>query len=124
MSALPRSAAVIGALTILALLMSPGAQAQQSPAARPTAPVPDSKDYVQQAAACMNERKSVAPVTAIKSCDAVIDEIIRNLANAYYFRGGATMAQRDYDGAIDELHPGPPARSDPRRISRQPRRSL
>ena len=101
MSALSRSAAVIGALTILALLANSGVQAQQSPAARPAAPMPGSKDYVQQAAACMNEKKSVAPAAAIKSCDAVIDEIIRNLANAYYFRGGATMAQRDYSGAIE-----------------------
>ena len=62
--------------------------------------VPNNAQYVEHATACMNERKSLAPALVVKSCDAVIDETIRNLANAYYFRGGATLTQRDYDGAI------------------------
>ena len=80
---------------------APSQAAAQAMAAMPSAQaVPNNAQYVEQAIACMNERKSLAPALVVKSCDAVIDETIRNLANAYYFRGGATLTQRDYDGAI------------------------
>ena len=50
----------------------------------------------------MNERKSVNPDVAIKSCDAVIDETLKNLANGYYFRGMAKADKNDHDGAIGD----------------------
>ena len=56
----------------------------------------------QAAAACMNERKSAKPDVAIKSCDAVIDETLKNLANGYYFRGVAKADKNDFDGAIGD----------------------
>ena len=56
----------------------------------------------QAAAACMNERKSANPDVAIKSCDAVIDETMKNLANGYYFRGMAKADKNDFDGAIGD----------------------
>jgi hypothetical protein len=34
----------------------------------------------------MNDEKKNAPDDVIKSCDAIIDETQKNLANAYYFR--------------------------------------
>ena len=50
----------------------------------------------------MNERKSAKPEVAIKSCDAVIDETLKNLANGYYFRGVAKADKNDFDGAIGD----------------------
>ncbi|MEA3025304.1 MAG: hypothetical protein QOF91_589 [Alphaproteobacteria bacterium] len=54
----------------------------------------------QAATACMNEQKSASVDTAIKGCDAVIGETLKNLANAYYFRGSAKFGKSDFDGAI------------------------
>ena len=56
----------------------------------------------QAAAACMNEEKSASVDTAIKGCDAVIGETMKNLANAYYFRGIAKFGKSDFDGAIGD----------------------
>ena len=56
----------------------------------------------QAASACMNEQKSASVDTAIKSCDAVIDETLKNLANAYYFRASAKFGKSDFDGAIGD----------------------
>ena len=50
----------------------------------------------------MNEEKSASVDTAIKGCDAVIDETMKNLANAYYFRGIAKFGKSDFDGAIGD----------------------
>ena len=56
----------------------------------------------QAAAACMNERKSTKPDVVIKSCDAVIDETLKNLANGYFYRGVAKADKNDFDGAIGD----------------------
>ena len=56
----------------------------------------------QAATACMNEQKSASVDTAIKGCDAVINETLKNLANAYYFRGSAKFGKSDFDGAIGD----------------------
>jgi tetratricopeptide (TPR) repeat protein len=65
----------------------------------------------QAAATCMNEQKSAAADSAIKSCDAVIDETLKNLANAYYFRASAKFGKNDFDGAIGDY--GQALRLDP-----------
>ena len=49
--------------------------------------------------------------TAIKGCDAVIGETLKNLANAYYFRGSAKFGKSDFDGAIGDY--GQALRLDP-----------
>jgi tetratricopeptide (TPR) repeat protein len=59
----------------------------------------------------MNERKSASVEAAIKSCDAVIDETLKNLANAYYFRGNARFGKSDLDGALGDY--GQALRLDP-----------
>ena len=56
----------------------------------------------QSATACMNEQKSASVDTAIKGCDTVISETLKNLANAYYFRGSAKLGKSDFDGAIGD----------------------
>jgi tetratricopeptide (TPR) repeat protein len=61
-----------------------------------------SEASAQAAAACINEQKSASVDAAIKSCDAVIDETLKNLANAYYFRGNAKSGKNDFDGAIGD----------------------
>jgi tetratricopeptide (TPR) repeat protein len=103
-TSLLRSAACVLAMLGLAASNMVYAQSREQSsdgrAVPPAQAVPNNAQYVEQAIACMNERKSLAPALVVRSCDAVIDETIRNLANAYYFRGGATLAQRDYDGAI------------------------
>jgi tetratricopeptide (TPR) repeat protein len=106
---------VIALLTALALGATTGAMAQSATsAAARTEPPKDSQtspsrsvesvqsdpDYVRQAIACMNEKRALAADAVVTSCDKVIDETIRNLANAYFFRGEATLAQRDYDNAV------------------------
>jgi tetratricopeptide (TPR) repeat protein len=50
----------------------------------------------------MNERKSASVDAAIKSCNAVIDETLKNLANAYYFRASARFGKSDFEGAIGD----------------------
>jgi tetratricopeptide (TPR) repeat protein len=65
----------------------------------------------QAAATCMNEQKSASADSAIKSCDAVIDETLKNLANAYYFRASAKFGKNDFDGAIGDY--GQALRLDP-----------
>ena len=59
----------------------------------------------------MNEQKSASVDTAIKGCDAVINETLKNLANAYYFRGSAKFGKSDIDGAIGDY--GQALRLDP-----------
>ena len=59
----------------------------------------------------MNEQKSASADSAIKGCDAVIGETLKNLANAYYFRGTAKFAKSDFDGAIGDY--GQALRLDP-----------
>jgi tetratricopeptide (TPR) repeat protein len=73
------------------------AQAQADTSRRAPTPV-----SAQAAATCMNERKSAKPEVAIKSCDAVIDETLKNLANGYYYRGIARSEKNDHDGAIGD----------------------
>ena len=65
----------------------------------------------QAATTCMNEKKSAAVDIAIKGCDAVIGETLKNLANAYYFRGSAKFGKSDFDGAIADY--GQALRLDP-----------
>ena len=65
----------------------------------------------QAAASCMNERKSASADDAVKSCDAVIGETLKNLANAYYFRANAKFGKSDFDGAIGDY--GQALRLDP-----------
>jgi len=52
----------------------------------------------------MNERKSATVDAAIKNCDAVIDETLKNLANAYYFRASAKFGKSDFDGALGDYN--------------------
>jgi len=75
------------------------AQAQAQPAPR-KAQAPQTS--AQTAASCMNESKSTEPDAAIRSCDAVIGETTKNLANAFYFRGIAKADKNDFDGAIGD----------------------
>jgi tetratricopeptide (TPR) repeat protein len=90
--------------------LQPQRTSQPAPAAAPaSAPAPaeaprraQAPVSAQAAAACMNERRSLKPDVAIKSCDAVIDETLKNLANGYYFRGVAKADKNDYDGAIGD----------------------
>ena len=84
--------------------------APSEPRRRPQ-PLSSSADAAQAAADCMNERKSASVDAAIKSCDAVIDETLKNLANAYYFRATAKFGKSDFDGAIGDY--GQALRIDP-----------
>ena len=92
---------------------APSQGAQTAPSSMAAQPAPDesqrraqtigsSADSAQAAATCMNERKSASVETAIQSCDAVIGETLKNLANAYYFRASAKFGRSDFDGAIGD----------------------
>jgi len=74
-------------------------------------PLASSAASAQAATACMNDKKSASVDTAIQGCDAVISETLKNLANAYYFRGTAKFGKSDFDGAIDDY--GQALRLDP-----------
>jgi len=78
--------------------------AQPAPSEPPRRPQPlaSSAASAQAATACMNDKKSASVETAIKGCDAVIGETLKNLANAYYFRGNAKFGKSDFDGAIGD----------------------
>jgi tetratricopeptide (TPR) repeat protein len=82
------------------------AQAASQPAPREAERKPQgigsSAAAAQAATACMNEQKSASGDTAIKGCDAVIGETLKNLANAYYFRASAKFGKSDFDGAITD----------------------
>ena len=80
------------------------------PQLRPQAIAPGAAS-ARAATACMNEQKSASADSAIKGCDAVIGETLKNLANAYYFRGTAKFAKSDFDGAIGDY--GQALRLDP-----------
>lgn len=91
--------------------LQPASVQQPAQPQRAAAPVPAPAEAprrmqapvsAQAAAACMNERKSAKPDAAIKSCDAVIDETLKNLANGYYYRGVAKADKNDFDGAIGD----------------------
>jgi tetratricopeptide (TPR) repeat protein len=84
---------------------------QPAPAGPQRRPQGTGADSAQAATTCMNERKSAAVEAAIKSCDTVIDETLKNLANAYYFRGTAKLGKSDFDGAINDY--GQALRLDP-----------
>ena len=84
--------------------------APSEPQRRPQA-LASSAASAQAATACMNEQKSASVDTAIKGCDAVIGETLKNLANAYYFRGSAKFGKSDFDGAIGDY--GQALRLDP-----------
>ena len=91
---------------------APAQAAQPAPSEqRRPQPLASSAASAQAAAACMNEQKSASVDTAIKGCDAVIDETLKNLANAYYFRGSAKFGKSDFDGAIGDY--GQALRLDP-----------
>jgi tetratricopeptide (TPR) repeat protein len=87
--------------------------AQPAPSEPPRRPQPlaSSAASAQAATACMNEQKSASVDTTIKGCDAVIGETLKNLANAYYFRGSAKFGKSDFDGAIGDY--GQALRLDP-----------
>ena len=57
-------------------------------------------DTARNSAACMNDKNSVPPDTAIAGCNNVIQDTTGNLATAFYFRGEAHALKRDYDRAI------------------------
>jgi len=75
------------------------AQPASGPAERRPASAGSSAAAAQAAVACMNEQKSASVDAAIKGCDTVIDQTLKNLANAYYFRAGAKLGKNDFDGA-------------------------
>src|ERR1043166_8346778 len=91
---------------------SAASQTPQSASSQTTQPAPSeprrpqplasSAASAQATAACMNDKKSASVDTAIKGCDAVISETLKNLANAYYFRGSAKFGKSDFDGAIGD----------------------
>jgi tetratricopeptide (TPR) repeat protein len=87
--------------------------AQPAPSEPPRRPQPpaSSAASAQAATACMNDQKSASADAAIKGCDAVISETLKNLANAYYFRGTAKFGKSDFDGAIGDY--GQALRLDP-----------
>lgn len=95
-----------------ALQSAPAQTAQPAPS-EPLRPQPpaSSAASAQAAAACMNDKKSASVDTAIKGCDTVISETLKNLANAYYFRGTAKFGKKDFDGAIGDY--GQALRLDP-----------
>jgi tetratricopeptide (TPR) repeat protein len=74
-------------------------------------PIATSAAAAQAATTCMNDEKSASADAAIKGCDAVISETLKNLANAYYFRGSAKFGKSDIDGAIGDY--GQALRLDP-----------
>ena len=78
---------------------------------RRSPPLTSGAASAQAATACMNDDKSGSVDTAIKGCDAVINETLKNLANAYYFRGNAKFGKSDVDGAIGDY--GQALRLDP-----------
>src|SRR5689334_16696525 len=69
------------------------AQPAPSEPLRPPAPA-SSAASTQAASACMNAQKSASVDIAIKGCDTVISETLKNLANAYYFRGTAKFGKK------------------------------
>jgi tetratricopeptide (TPR) repeat protein len=86
--------------------------AQPAPSEPPRSqPLASAAASAQAATACMNEKKSASVDAAIKGCDAVISETLKNLANAYYFRGTAKFGKSDFDGAIGDY--GQALRLDP-----------
>ena len=113
---------------------APSPPSQPAPTQTPSQPAPGEAPRrpqaiasgaapAQAATACMNEQKSASADTAIKGCDAVIGETLKNLANAYYFRGSAKFAR-----AISTARSAITARRSPRslgrQLSQQPRRRL
>jgi tetratricopeptide (TPR) repeat protein len=91
---------------------APAQAAQPAPSEqRRPQPLASGAASAQAATACMNDDKSASVDTAIKGCDAVIGETLKNLANAYYFRGSAKFAKSDFDGAIGDY--GQALRLDP-----------
>lgn len=87
--------------------------AQPAPSEPPRRPQPlaSGTASAQAATACMNAEKSASVDTVIKGCDAVISQTLKNLANAYYFRGSAKFGKSDFDGAIGDY--GQALRIDP-----------
>jgi tetratricopeptide (TPR) repeat protein len=82
---------------------APAQAAQPAPSEqRRPQPLASGAASAQAATACMNDDKSASVDTAIKGCDAVIGETLKNLANAYYFRGNARFGKNDVDGAIGD----------------------
>ena len=91
---------------------APATMAQPAPSEqRRPQPLASGAASAQAATACMNDDKSASVDTAIKGCDAVINETLKNLANAYYFRGNAKFGKSDFDGAIGDY--GQALRLDP-----------
>ena len=91
---------------------APAQVAQPAPTEqRRPQPLASGAASAQAATACMNDEKSASVDTAIKGCDAVINETLKNLANAYYFRGNAKLGKSDVDGAIGDY--GQALRLDP-----------
>jgi tetratricopeptide (TPR) repeat protein len=91
---------------------APAQMAQPAPSEqRRPQPIASGAASAQAATACMNDERSASADTAIKGCDAVINETLKNLANAYYFRGNAKIGKNDIDGAIGDY--GQALRLDP-----------
>ena len=65
-------------------------------------PAQNSATLAQNSARCQNSDKSVQPDASIGGCNAVIQDTARNLAAAYYYRGAAHQAKRDFDRAITD----------------------
>lgn len=60
----------------------------------------DSKAIAQNSARCQNGDRSVQPDVSIGSCNAMIQETVKNLAAAFYYRANAHQAKKDFDKAI------------------------
>jgi tetratricopeptide (TPR) repeat protein len=78
------------------------AQPAQPPAvqSQPNQPAQTGQSLAQNSARCLNSDKSVQPDASIAGCNAVIQETTKNLAAAFFYRGTANMAKRDFDRAI------------------------
>jgi tetratricopeptide (TPR) repeat protein len=67
-------------------------------------PALTSAALAQNSARCLNSDKSVQPDASIGGCNAVIQETTKNLAAAFYYRGSAFTAKRDFDRALADFN--------------------
>jgi tetratricopeptide (TPR) repeat protein len=71
---------------------------------QPNQPALTAAALAQNSTRCLNSDKSVQPDASIGGCNVVIQETVKNLAAAYYYRGAAHVAKRDFDRAIADYN--------------------